>query len=250
MLKLKKGKNKKGGELNMVIFENKGIVYELNLSSKKAIVKYANPMIQKAKILENIQGCVVETIESRAFYFCEKLKEIVIPDSIKNIKNQAFCGCKKLNHINSNNSLNVEIVGFYVFKGCSNLKQVKFNNLKLLGKGCFENCLSLDNVVFPKNGFKVLEENVFYNNPSLKSFTFPKGLELVKNNFNKCESLEQLTFFNKDLEVRNFILNISKECILYGDDGYKVQEMALYGYKFILRQYEYLYNSWGANSNI
>ena len=105
-------------------------------------------------------------------------------------------------------------------------------------------------MVFPENGFKVLEENVFYNNPCLTSFTFTKGIEIVKDNFKQCDELKKITFFNKDLEVRNFILNISKECILYGDDGYKVQEMALYGYKFILRQYEYLYSSWGVDSNL
>lgn len=224
-----------------MIKEKYGIVYEFDLKSKKAIVKYANPMIQKAIILERINDCVVETIESRAFYYCEKLKEVVIPNTIKNIKNKAFCGCEKLKKINFDNELNVQVIGFYAFKGCKMLENITFHNLQTCGKGCFEDCLKLKNVIFPEQGFRVLEENVFYNNPCLTSFTFTKGIEIVKDNFKQCDELKKITFFNKDLDVKDFILNISKEVVLYGDEGYKVQDMALYGYKFILRQYEYIY---------
>lgn len=221
--------------------EKNGIVYELNMQTKTGSVKYSDCMLQETKILDTVNGCLIDTIESKAFYHCDKLKKIFIPDSIKKIKNEAFCGCKKLSKLNNNNNLNVEHIGFYAFKNCTSLVSIKFSKLITLGKGSFENCEKLIFAYLPETSLSVLEENVFCNCASLQEITLTKGVSKVKDNFKGCNSLKKIVFENGNLDPNDFISNISKDVILYGENGWKVQEMALYGYNFILNKYRNVY---------
>lgn len=222
--------------------EKNGIVYELNIKTKKGSVKYSDCMLQEAKILDKVNGCVIDTIESKAFYHCEKLKKIMLPNTITKIKNEVFCGCYKLEKINNDNNLYIENIGFYAFKDCHSLISIKFKNLITLGKGTFENCYNLKFVYLPKSSLSILEENVFCNCVSLQELVLTKGISKVKNNFKGCDSLKKIIFENGELKPDEFIMNINKDVILYGEDGWKIQEMALYGYKFILNKYKNMYH--------
>lgn len=219
----------------------KGIVYDINENNKTGCVKYSDCMIQFAKILEKVQGCIIKEIDSRAFYHCEKLKKVFIPNTIKKIKNESFSGCVKLSSINGNNNIEAENIGFYAFKDCHSLPSIKFPNLITLGKGAFENCKNLLFVYFPNTGFYVLEENIFVNCVSLKEFTFTKCIVNAKDNFKGCSNLKIINFENATLNPEPFILNLNKEeIILYGEDGYDAQRMAMYGYKFIRNKYRHI----------
>ena len=52
----------------------------------------------------------INTIGSRAFYKCDRLLDIVIPDSVEKNKFEAFRGCDKLENIKL--SENLTIVGY------------------------------------------------------------------------------------------------------------------------------------------
>ncbi len=219
-----------------MIVEKKGIVYELDETTNTAKVKYSDCMIQEAVIPSCIDGFIVTEIASKAFYHDEKLKSVVIPSTVKKIKNSSFEGCKRLKSINKNGNLLVDSIGFYAFKD-SAIRAISLNNIKTIGKGAFENCENLLLLCLSEDSITVLEEDVTKNCASLQEFYFPACLEKVKNNFQNCFNLKKMVFANPNLEVIPFIKNISKEVILFGDQGSKVQHVAVYGYHFMLMDY-------------
>lgn len=219
-----------------MILEKKGIVYELDYITKTAKVKFSDCMIQEAVIPNSIDGCTITEIASKAFFHDEKLKSVIIPKTVKKIKNSSFEGCKRLRSVNKNGSLFVDSIGFYAFKDCP-IRALSLENIKTLGKGAFENCQNMLLLCIPENSITVLEEDVTKNCTSLQEFYFPKSLEKVKNNFQNCLNLKKMVFHNPNLEVMPFIKNVSKEVILFGEHGSKVQEIAIYGYHFMLMDY-------------
>lgn len=217
-----------------MIVEKKGIVYELDMNKKTGSVKYSDSMLIEAKILETINGCVIDTIDSKGFFHCEKLKKVYIPDTIKKIKNDAFNSCYKLKKINNNNNINAEIIGFFAFANCKSLTSIKFNELISLGKGALSNCEELKFVYFPEDGFEIIEENTIMNCSNLMDIILTKGIKKVKNNFEGCSNLNKITFKNNNLDLMPFIQNISKDVLLLGENHSTAQQLSIYGYNFKL----------------
>ena len=65
-----------------------------------------------------------EIICSEAFYQCEHLTSLEIPESVKEIGDGAFYGCRNLKSITLLSP--VIHIGIWAFKDCSNLKDVFF----------------------------------------------------------------------------------------------------------------------------
>lgn len=219
--------------------ENNGIVYDINPATKTGKVKYSDCMLQEATIEEKIQGCVINEIASKAFYHDEKLKFVKIPSTVKKIKNSSFEGCKKLEAViqgNYNYLTKVENIGYFAFRGCA-FNKISLPSIKTLGKGAFMDCKSLLFLNIPDNSLNVLEEDVIYNCESLQEFTFPSSMNKAKNNFAGSTNLKKMVFNNPELDVMPFIANINKNVILFGDQGSKVQNVALYGFNFMLKSF-------------
>ena len=66
----------------------------------------------------------VESINFGAFEWCESLKSIIIPNSVESIGNEAFLGCKSLKSVVIPDS--VKSIGNRVFWSCNNLKSLTF----------------------------------------------------------------------------------------------------------------------------
>lgn len=220
----------------MLIVERKGIVYELDENTKTGKVKYSDCMIQEAVIPKSINGYIINEIASKAFFHDEKLKSVVIPNTVQKIKNSCFEGCKRLKSVNQNKDLQAKNIGFYAFKDCG-IRSLSLPSIETIGKGAFENCKDLLLLCIPEESISVLEEDVFKDCNSLQEFYFPRTLQKAKNNFQNCFNMKKMVFYNPNLEVIPFIKNISKDVILFGEQGSKVQEMALYGFHFMLMDF-------------
>ena len=67
-------------------------------------------------------GANVEKIYKEAFCWCPQLKNIIIPDTVKEIGTYAFLGCRSLTTLTGGK--NLEWLGSKVFGGCEQLKSI------------------------------------------------------------------------------------------------------------------------------
>ena len=99
----------------------------------------------------------ITAIGKDAFYHCESLKKIVIPNhglaspySVTSIGDCAFANCESLEEIIIPNS--VTSIGDSAFWGCVSLKEIIIpNSVKSIGECAFYYCKSLKEIVIPKS---------------------------------------------------------------------------------------------------
>lgn len=108
------------------------------------------------------------------------LTEVVIPEGVTSIGNQAFFDCLGIKHITIPNS--VTSIGARTFCSCEYLQRVKIgNNVSRIGNGAFWNCHSLTRVTIPSSVTSIGEWAFEY-----------------------CRSLTRITFKGKTMkEVRS-----------------------------------------------
>lgn len=88
----------------------------------------------------------------------EKIKNIIIPDSVQKIEAVALSGFDRMEEIKM--PRNLESIGDYVFYKCSKLKRIKFfENVKDLSPRTFGECYNLENVEIDKNNMHFVSEN-------------------------------------------------------------------------------------------
>ena len=89
-------------------------------------------------------------IGSYAFYDCDGLTSVVIPNSVTCIGSSAFRGCGGLNSVVIPNS--VTSIGSYAFSACSGLTSVVIpNSVTSIEDNAFEGCSGLTSVVIPNS---------------------------------------------------------------------------------------------------
>lgn len=131
--------------------------------------------------------------------------EVVLPETIEEIRSCAFCNCRKLLKINMPENLNIiggyafystqlatlvipdccTAIGFSAFEGCGNLRMIVLGKgLKNIGDKAFRSCSKLLEVFFlaskePVRGYQVFSgnENLRLYVPSRKTYSF--GQEMV-----------------------------------------------------------------------
>ena len=136
-----------------------------------------------------------EVICDCAFFCCESLQSITIPNSVKSIGNRAFYECKSLQSITIPNS--VTSIGEGAFSTCVSLQSVTIpNSVKSIGNYAFRNCESLQSVTIPNSVTKIGNE-AFWGCDSLQSVTIPNSVTSIGNKaFNDCKSLQSITIPN------------------------------------------------------
>ena len=137
-------------------FNNKKLTLRINNTSANFIIlnglfidKQRNSLVLCTENLENVSiPDSITDIRDDAFRDCSLLKHITIPNSVKSIGNAAFAGCKSLRKITIPNSVNS--LGLYVFDGCESLQQITISNsVKNIGNRAFENCPNLHHIFIP-----------------------------------------------------------------------------------------------------
>ncbi len=104
-------------------------------------------------------GKPVTGISKSAFFMCDKLTSVIIPDSITEI-------------------------GVNAFAKCANLVRAELpSGLKKLEKGAFSNCLSLTEIRIPKTT-EIIAENPIYGSKSIKSIEVEDGNEVYESTGN------------------------------------------------------------------
>lgn len=89
----------------------------------------------------------VTSIGKEAFYACEALKSITIPNSVISIGDWTFYGCRELTSVTISNS--VIDIGSHAFYGCESLTSLAIpNSVMKIGNGAFYACESLKTILF------------------------------------------------------------------------------------------------------
>ena len=96
----------------------------------------------------------VTSIGDRAFIRCESLTNINIPDSVTSIGNSAFYGCVSLTCINIPDS--VTSIGDWAFNQCESLTSINIPNcVTSIGNEAFYECKSLTSIIIPNSVIKM-----------------------------------------------------------------------------------------------
>lgn len=158
----------------------------------------------KEEILEHslVLGEGIEYIGSRAFYGCEGLKEVKIPDSVKEMGIRTFYNCFSLKKVEVGSGV-TEIPDF-AFYCCESLEEVILSdNCAKIGKSAFYNCVALSTL---KTGYKLaeLDNCAFKGCTSLTAFTTTEQMTAL--GAHSLRELSSATYFL----VREGVTDISQ----------------------------------------
>ena len=138
---------------------------------------------------------LVTNIGDYAFFYCDSLTSITLPNSVTSIGDCAFWGCKLLTSIDIPNS--VTTIGEWTFAFCDSLTSITLgNNITSIGESAFSSCKSLISINIP-NSVTSLGENTFYFCDSLRSVTLGNSvMGIERGTFWGCKSLNSITLPN------------------------------------------------------
>ena len=123
-----------------------------------------------------------------AFYGCDGLTSVSLPDTVTTIGWWAFYNCAGLTSMDLPDSL--VYLGWYAFSGCDSLAAVSFpDGLTRIGWGTFAGCDVLNNVNLPSSVTNI-GYGAFYNCTALTVLSLPECLKTVEDYaFYRCEGL-------------------------------------------------------------
>ena len=168
--------------------ESKAFVYERQVlfnKDKTTLIAY------RSKKTSYIIPNSVTNIENYAFSGCKSLTSIEIPNSVSNIGNYAFSGCKSLTSIEIPNS--VSNIGNYAFSGCKSLTSINIpNSVTNIEDSAFSGCDSLTNINIP-NSVTNVEDSAFSWCKSLTNINIPDSVTNIGDYaFSDCSSLTSI----------------------------------------------------------
>ena len=114
----------------------------------------------------------VTAIDQEAFYECENLVSVTIPNSVTSIGLAAFASCTRLKSVTLSNSL--KIIGRYAFADCKSLRTITIpNSVTTIEDYAFQGCSNLTTASVPKT-VKTIGIDVFNKCPKLNSTSSSK----------------------------------------------------------------------------
>ncbi len=100
----------------------------------------------------SIDGYTVTTIGDRAFFSCDSLTSITIPDSVTSIGDSAFSSCYSLTSITIPDS--VTSIGDYAFYKCYSLTSITIpDSVTSIGDDAFSYCKSLTSIIVGRDSY-------------------------------------------------------------------------------------------------
>lgn len=132
------------------------------------------------------------------------LSNVIIPDTVTTIGNNAFEGCYNLNYINLEN---VKTVNHAAFKNCTNLKSINFpTSITTINESAFENCTNLEVDLNLPNLTTMTAMSVF-NGSGITSISSLGHISKMYNNsgyygpFKGCKKLTEITLPNELIDL-------------------------------------------------
>ena len=119
----------------------------------------------------------ITEIGETAFFGCKSLKSIKLPSKIKIINDSTFGLCNSLSSVTMGDY--IEKIDTSAFYNCKKLKTVKMpNKLRVIGYKSFENCTELSNIEIP-GSTNSIASYAFIGCGKLKDITVPKNVKKI-----------------------------------------------------------------------
>ncbi len=134
----------------------------------------------------------VTSIGMGAFVYCESLTSITIPNSVTSIGDSAFYRCESLMSITIPDD--ITFIGDEAFAFCRNLTSITIpDGVTSIGMGAFSDCSSLTSITIP-DSVTSIGEDAFYGCESLTSITIGDSVTSIgEDAFHNCDSLVSVT---------------------------------------------------------
>ena len=157
--------------------------------------------VTEVEIPSKIKGLPVTIIEE-AFYGCENLTSITIPESVTSIGDLAFFYCKNLTSITIPDG--VTSIGVNAFGYCTSLTSITIpNSVTSIGDLAFFYCKNLTSITIP-DGVTSIGVNAFGYCTSLTSITIPNSVTSIGNYaLEYCTSLTSITIPDSVASIGN-----------------------------------------------
>ena len=132
------------------------------------------------------------TIGERAFYNCDSLTSVIIPDGVITMGDEVFSSCDNLTSVTLGKYLTT--ISYATFAYCFKLTNISIpNNVTEIENYAFRNCESLTSITIP-NGVMSIGEYAFFSCYSLAYVKIPNSVTSIKDGaFRYCERLTSVT---------------------------------------------------------
>jgi len=139
-------------------------------------------------IPERLDGYKLVAIGERAFYNCERITSLTIPDTVERIGKAAFMECERLRSVYLPDSL--EVISEQAFSDCYMLSEVRLpSGLERIEKMGFFLCTRLEVLELPET-LEYIGESAFGSCSSLCSLVIPKSVKEIRECcFSECVNL-------------------------------------------------------------
>lgn len=147
----------------------------------------------------------VQSIGMSAFNGCESLSvDLVIPEGIEVIEENAFAYCKEIKTIKLPSTL--KTIEAYAFTSCEGVETIEFpDSLTEIKEYAFSDCFGLVDIG-TASGVKTLGESSFRGCTALKSFKAGEKLETISEYaFYDCKALEKIEMSNSVETIENYV---------------------------------------------
>lgn len=181
---------------NNQITPTEGILYELSQDGACAKVVGYTGKSKKIVIADEYQGVPVRSIGVEAFYN-KFITSVYIPDGITGIDDYAFYNCQVLKDVRVPDSL--EYIGASVFSACDSLEYCIEGNACYLGNNNNPYLILVKAKSWSIASCKInvntrfIHNSAFFNCNNLSSITIPDGVESIGSSaFSYCERIESI----------------------------------------------------------
>ena len=162
--------------------------------------KIGYPLSKDKKIKEYFP---VKIITEEAFMGNKNIEEVVLPEGITRIGQNAFKNCTNLKKINIPSS--VTYIQTYAFLNSGLTKITIPGSVSTIGAGAFKDCASLTEVIFEENDSLFYESALFKDCENLVEVTLPDSLSFIENDtFHGCVNLEIINTNSKIYKVGSY----------------------------------------------
>lgn len=142
----------------------------------------------------------ITSIGDSAFYRCESLTSITLPEGTTSIGNSAFFQCTSLTSVDLSRCTNLASIGDSAFYGCESLTSVDLSrctNLTSIGKGAFMSCTFLTSIPLPESVISI-GGSAFFGCNALTSIALPESVTSIGEcAFQNCKELTSMSLLSK-----------------------------------------------------